>query len=118
MSAHDEAVEAAANAISALRAEWQKQGAGLSIGAEYFADAAITAYLRHMRAAGFVVTRVPEKKTPADAIYVSKDAMAQAIYDPHASKVLQQQLLRSRAADEGFNKAIAATLANAVKVPE
>lgn len=55
----------------------------------------ITAYLRHMRAAGYVLARVPERK-------------GSSLFWKH------HEITRV----DGFNEAIAATLANAVEVPE
>lgn len=79
-STHDEAVEAAALVHYGQAAPRQM----------VTVEKIITAYLRHMRAAGFVVTRVPDKVTE----------------------------INDRNWRHGFNKAIAATLANAVEVPE
>lgn len=127
MSAHTEAVEAAARALcnddrqqagwpEVTDEEWPEVGGGSAYSRQ--SQVAITAYLRHMRAAGFVVTRVPGPKDPATTLYVSNDALAQEAN--HA------QVRRSMVADanwaagkvEGFNEAIAATLANAVGVGE
>jgi len=98
MSTHDEAVEAMAIALFARKNRetrpeviarmWGWLTLKSQENYREYARAAITAYLRHMRAAGFVVTRVPEAEEPVDAW------------------------------QEGYNAALKDTLANAVEVPE
>ncbi len=80
MSAHDEAVEAAKAVLFSRK-----------IVDTFSVHAAITAYLRHMRAAGFVVTRV----------------------EGEIGQIHPQHIYAA-----GWNACRAATLANAVEVPE
>lgn len=105
-SAHDEAVEAAARAVcSSLDACGRRpcdyfggeRPACCSRWKDYAPEAttAITAYLRHMRAAGFVVTRVPEED--AEHWGLTTWGLARA---------------------QGHNACRAEMLANAVEVPK
>ncbi len=88
-SAHDEAVEAAASVLV------YEDSMALPTG-HHFATLAITAYLRHMRAAGFVVTQEMEEKPPASA---ANNEFWRGFY-------------------AGWNEYRSRTLANAVEVPE
>jgi len=76
MSAHDEAVQAA------YEQRFEQGGNNTR--------QIITTYLRHMRAAGYVVTRVPDRATAINGLGWM----------------------------QGFNEAIAIILANTIEVPE
>ena len=104
-SAHDEAVEAMAIALFARKNRetrpeviarmWGWLTLKSQENYREYARAAITAYLRHMRAAGVVVTRGPEAR--AGNLFWGREGTADA---------------------SGWNRCRAATLANAVEVPE
>lgn len=104
MTAHDEAVETAARALcnddrqqagwpEVTDEEWPEVGGGSAYSRQ--SQVTITAYLRHMRAAGFVVTRVPEED--AEHWGLTTWGLARA---------------------QGHNACRAEMLANAVEVPE
>ena len=105
MSTHDEAVEAMAIALFARKNRetrpeviarmWGWLTLKSQENYREYARAAITAYLRHMRAAGVVVTRVPEED--AEHWGLTTWGLARA---------------------QGHNACRAEMLANAVEVPE
>ena len=106
MSTHDEAVEAAVRAgyermLSTLPEDALRlppwEAVPTQIKAQFIETFQFqnAAYLRHMRAAGFVVTRVPEAQ--AGNLFWGREGTADA---------------------SGWNRCRAATLANAVEVPE
>ena len=113
MSAHTEAVEAAARALcnddrqqagwqEVTDEEWPEVGGGSAYSRQ--SQVTITAYLRHMREAGFVVTRVPDAEPEREWIGGRMSAR----------EASAQELGR----EEGHNACRAATLANAVGVGE
>lgn len=65
MSAHDEAVEAAVETWLSTSTASGRDGI----------VAAITAYRRHLRAAGFVVAKVPENGVPPGNLWEIRDLM-------------------------------------------